>query len=177
LFLPSPRMRAFTDGGRALQSITGPQSESKGQSAERSPGCDGRNVRSGCGPESTGVGGGRECAILSGLLLVGAALVRVQPHGLQVYSRVYAQVTIHDTNSSCIAFRCKSEFCYACGGSWPCNSCDNRTPNVQPIVEAYHKRRRERMHAFSLGLHATAGRESMVRLLPIELVKKIAAMV
>jgi hypothetical protein len=78
--------------------------------------------------------------------------------------------------------RCGKEFCYVCGEPYPCSrsSCsdDDDSPRFAAVVlEELRSRRDARLHAFRCGMHPVAGAASAVRLLPLELLATIEAMV
>ena len=89
--------------------------------------------------------------------------------------------------------RCGGQFCYRCGGTYPCTSGDNgqpcaapgdteeersrnrNTPRLPVDKEMLDARRHARAVAFLMGSHARLGEASLVKLLPTELQRSILA--
>lgn len=72
---------------------------------------------------------------------------------------------------------CGNQFCYVCGGPWPCGKgcAGDEAPRFSFCAELLERKRVRRL-AFRLGLHPRLGAESLVRVLPIEIVGKIEAL-
>ena len=81
---------------------------------------------------------------------------------------------------------CGKEFCYICGGVYPCtNKCasgrwpcgsSGRPTLRREVVQLMRGRLHARLAAFLLGTHGRCGAESAVRLLPPDVVQRIVTM-